>query len=60
MIYPSAYIFPGFGGVLNPYFGGFGHYNHPLAGAGLTWPGFTYPFNYQTPALFAVKAGFVA
>ena len=60
MIYPSAYIWPEFGGVLNPYFGGFGHFNLPQSGAGYTWPGFTYPFNFQSPYLYAIKARFVA
>jgi hypothetical protein len=60
VIYPSAYIWPEYGGWFNPYFGGFGHFNHPFAGAGYTWPGFTFPFNFQSPALYSVKAGFVA
>ncbi len=60
MIFPSGYLFPQFGGVFNPYFGGFGHYNHPFAGAGFFWPGFTFPLNLQSPALYAIKAGFVA
>jgi hypothetical protein len=38
VIYPSAYIWPEYGGWFNPYFGGFGHFNHPFAGAGYTWP----------------------
>lgn len=59
MIFPAAYLHPGFGGLFNPYFGGFGHYNHPLAGAGYGWPGFTYPFNFQSPLRFALKAGFL-
>lgn len=61
MIYPAGYLFPAFGGVFNPYFGGFGHFNHPLAaGAGFAWPGFTYPYNFQSPLRFAIKAGFIA
>ncbi|MFZ5825137.1 MAG: hypothetical protein ACOY94_12900 [Bacillota bacterium] len=60
MIFPSTYLWPEFGGVFNPYFGGFGHFNHPFAGAGFLWPGFTFPYNLQSPALYALKAGFVA
>jgi len=60
VIFPSTYIWPEFGGVFNPYFGGFGHVNLPFAGAGYAWPGFTYPFIFQSPFLYAVKAGFVA
>jgi hypothetical protein len=60
VIYPSAYLWTQYGGVFNPYFGGFGHLNTPTAGAGYAWPGFTYPFNFQSPYLYARKAGFVA
>lgn len=60
MIYPSAYVATAYGGIYNPYFGGFGHVNLPTAGAGYLWPGFTYPFNFQSPVLYAFKAGFVA
>lgn len=60
MIFPSGYLFPYYGGICNPYFGGFGHLNLPTAGAGFWWPGYTFPFNFQTPALYALKAGFVA
>lgn len=60
MIFPSTYLSPVFGGVFNPYFGGFGHLNLPFAGAGYLWPGYTFPFNLQSPALYALKAGFVA
>lgn len=60
MIFPSGYLFPYYGGFCNPYFGGFGHLNLPTAGAGFWWPGFTFPFNFQTPALYALQAGFIA
>lgn len=60
MIFPSTYLWPEFGSVFNPYFGGFGHFNHPFAGAGFLWPGFTFPYNLQSPALYSLKAGFVA
>jgi len=60
VIFPSAYSWPIFGGTGNPYFGGFGHLNLPIAGAGYTWPGYTYPFNFQSPLLYAIKARFVA
>ena len=60
MIFPSGYLFPYYGGCFNPYFGGFGHLNLPTAGAGFWWPGFTYPFNFQTPAGYALQAGFIA
>lgn len=60
MIFPSTYIWPAYGGVFNPYFGGFGHFNLPTAGAGYAWPGFTFPCNFQSPYLYAIKAGFVA
>jgi len=60
MIFPSTYFSPIKGGIFNPYFGGFGHYNHPFAGAGYLWPGFTYPYNLQTQAGFARAAGFIA
>lgn len=59
VIFPSTYWFTQYGGPCNPYFGGFGHLNLPLAGAGYTWPGYTYPFIFQNPALFAAQAGFV-
>jgi hypothetical protein len=59
-IFPSAYTTAAFGGLCNPYFGGFGHFNLPTAGTGYLWPGFTYPFNLQPPSLYALKAGFVA
>lgn len=55
MIFPFPYFWPWW----DPYFGGFGHFNLPVAGAGWTWPGFTFPFNFQTPQLYAIKAGFV-
>lgn len=58
--FPSAYNEPWLGGPFNPYYGGFGHWNHPFAGAGYLWPGFTYPFNFQSPFEYAVKARFVA
>lgn len=58
--FPSGYLLPYAGGVLNPHFGGFGHFNHPFAGAGFLWPGYTYPFNFQTPHLYALKARFIA
>ncbi len=57
MIFPFFFIYPP--PWIDPYFGGFGHFNLPLSGAGFTWPGFTYPFNFQTPQLFALQAGFV-
>ena len=60
MIFPSGYIPTTMGGIFNPYFGGFGHYNHPLAGAGFLWPAYTFPFNFQSPAIYAIKARFVA
>lgn len=59
MIYPAFYTSTVFGGVFNPYWGGFGHFNLPYAGAGFFWPGYTFPFNLQTPELYARKAGFV-
>ncbi|HWI61836.1 MAG TPA: hypothetical protein VNT75_08365 [Symbiobacteriaceae bacterium] len=60
MIFPSGYVCNFCGGLFNPYYGGFGHFNLPAAGAGYAWPGFTYPFNFQSPYLYALKAGFVA
>lgn len=60
MIFPSGYLWPQYGGVFNPYFGGFGHFNLPQGGAGYLWPGFTYPVNKQTPAFFADTARYVA
>jgi hypothetical protein len=59
-MFPAAYVHPAFGGIFNPYFGGFGHLNKPVAGAGLFWPAFTFPFNLQSPALYAQRAGFLA
>jgi hypothetical protein len=59
-IFPSGYIHPAFGGPFNPYFGGFGHLNTPTAGAGFLWPAYTFPYDFQSPALYAVKARFVA
>jgi hypothetical protein len=58
--FPSGYNFVQGGGTCNPYFGGFGHVNLPQAGAGYAWPAYTWPFNFQSPVFFAVKAGFVA
>lgn len=60
MMFPSAYLWPEYGGVFNPYFGGFGHLNLPQAGAGFWWPGYTYPANFQPPSLYSTKALFVA
>jgi hypothetical protein len=60
VIFPSQFDIPYLGGPFNPYYGGFGHWNSPVAGAGFTWPGFTFPFNFQPPFLYAVKARFVA
>lgn len=59
-IFPSGYIPTAYGGPCNPNFGGFGHVNLPTGGTGYFWPGFTFPFNLQSPALYALKAGFVA
>lgn len=59
MIFPSGYILPFYGGVCNPYYGGFGHLNLPTGGAGFLWPGYTFPFNLQTPQLYALQAGFI-
>lgn len=59
-IFPSTYLPTAYGGVFNPYFGGYGHLNLPQAGAGMTWPGYTFPLNFQDPATYAVKARFVA
>lgn len=58
--FPSAYQYTQCGGLCNPYFGGFGHVNLPQAGAGYLFPAYTFPYNLQSPAFFAVKAGFVA
>jgi hypothetical protein len=58
-MFPSAYVNPAYGGAFNPYFGGFGHWNHPLGGIGYAWPGFTFPFNFQSPYLYAQQAGFL-
>lgn len=59
-IFPSSYLYPQYGTIFNPYFGGFGHLNLPTAGAGFTWPAYTWPLNLQSPALYTVQAGFVA
>lgn len=32
--------FPYIDGLWNPYYGGFGHFNLPIAGAGYFYPGF--------------------
>lgn len=34
---------PYIGGLFNPYFGGFGYFKTPAAGAGLAYPGFNFP-----------------
>ncbi|MGE5675477.1 MAG: hypothetical protein ACM3XM_16645 [Mycobacterium leprae] len=61
-MFPSTYLHPGFGGWLNPYFGGFGHVNLPQAGTGYgyLWPSYTFPLNFQPPWLYAGKSLFAA
>lgn len=36
--------FPYINGIVNPYYGGFGHFRTPSSGAGFAYPGFTWPF----------------
>ncbi len=59
MVFPAAYIPSQYGGVFNPLWGGFGHVNLPTAGAGFFWPAYTFPCNFQSAQLYALKAGFV-
>lgn len=56
MIFPSGYVCTFCGGLFNPYYGGFGHFNLPTGGAGYAWPGFTFPFNVQPLALAHLAA----
>jgi hypothetical protein len=60
IIFPSGFISPLLGGQCNPYFGGFGHYNGPTGGYGYSYPGFTFPFNFQSPYRYALQSRFIS